>query len=157
MEPVTTNTLISDLREPCPHENCVLCYRAADTLEEYGKAIQQLREERAALDTEVQLYRDVARLYGVDAKTMRTLAKSQIKACADNIRLVEKMENLLDVFKWVPSELTTDEVCRAIAHYDGDGSKPYCDLVYCGLGIIREYLKIRGDLDEWRNTNSLSN
>ena len=153
MESETMNALISELREPCPHENCVLCHRAADTLEEYGKTIQQLREERAVLDAEAQLYRDAARLYGIDAKTMLTLAKSQIKTCADNIRLVEKMGNVLDMFKWVPSGLTTDDVCRAITHYDGDGSKPYCDLVYCGLDIIRTYLKVRSDLDEWRKAN----
>ena len=26
--------LIKELREPCPHENCVLCQRAADAIEE---------------------------------------------------------------------------------------------------------------------------
>lgn len=57
------------------------------------------------------------------------------------------------MFKYVPKDLTSDEVCRAISHYDGDGSKPYCDLVYCGLDIIREYLKVRGDLDEWKKHN----
>ena len=46
MEFETANALISELKEPCPHENCVLCYRAADTLEECSKTIQQLQEER---------------------------------------------------------------------------------------------------------------
>lgn len=117
------------------------------------ETVENLKEKYNQLTIEVQTYRAAAALYGIDPMTMLTLAKSQIKTCADNIRLVEKMENVLDMFKWVPSELTTDEVCRVITHYDGDGSKPYCDLVYCGLDIIRSYLKVRSDLDEWRKAN----
>lgn len=150
MEPKTMDALISELREPCSHENCVVRYRAADALEEYGKTIQQLREERAVLDAEVQLYRDAARLYGIDAKTMLALAKSQIKTCADNIRIVEKMRSVLSMFDSVPQDLDVQDVIKTIAHYDGDNSKPGCDLVYCGLRIIWDYLKERSDLDEWK-------
>lgn len=153
MELETTNALISELREPCPHENCVLCYRAADTLEECSKTIQQLQEERTALDAEVQMYRSAARLYGIDAKTMLTLAKSQIKTCADNIRLMEKMQSVLSIFDRVPQDLDVRDVTETIVHYDGDNSKPGCDLVYCGLRIIWDYLKERSDLDEWRKGN----
>lgn len=153
MELEITNALISELREPCPHENCMLCYRAADTLEECGKSIQQLQEERAALDAEVQVYRNAARLYGIDARTMLTLAKSQIKTCADNIRLMEKMQSVLSIFDRVPQGLDVRDVVETIVHYDGDNSKPRCDLVYCGLRIIWDYLKERSDLNEWRKGN----
>lgn len=30
--------LIKELREPCPHENCILCQRAADVIEERGES-----------------------------------------------------------------------------------------------------------------------
>lgn len=122
-------------------------------MNEYEESVKELKEKCERLSAEVQVYHSAAALYGVDPMTMLTLAKSQIKTCADNIRLMEKMENVLNMFKYVPKDLTSDEVCRAISHYDGDGSKPYCDLVYCGLDIIREYLKVRGDLDEWKKHN----
>lgn len=122
-------------------------------MNEYEESVKELKEKCEQLSAEVQVYHSAAALYGVDPMTMLTLAKSQIKTCADNIRLMEKMENVLNMFKYVPKDLTSDEVCRAISHYDGDGSKPYCDLVYCGLDIIREYLKVRGDLDEWKKHN----
>lgn len=122
-------------------------------MNEYEESIKKLKEKCERLSAEVQVYHSAAALYGVDPMTMLTLAKSQIKTCADNIRLMEKMENVLNMFKYVPKDLTSDEVCRAISHYDGDGSKPYCDLVYYGLDIIREYLKVRGDLDEWKKHN----
>ena len=122
-------------------------------MNEYEESVKELKEKCEQLSAEVQVYHSAAALYGVDPMTMLTLAKSQIKTCADNIRLMEKMENVLNMFKYVPKDLTSDEVCRAISHYDGDGSKPYCDLVYCGLDIIREYLKVRGELDEWKKHN----
>ncbi len=50
------------------------------------------------------------------------------------------MQTMEEIFRWIPKDLTMLDVEHAIAHYDGDGSKPYCDLVYCGLDIIRNYL-----------------
>ena len=102
---------------------------------------------------EVQTYRNAARLYGIDPATMLTLAKSQVKTCADNIRLIEKMQEVFELFQYVPEDLTEQEVVSAITQYDGDGSKPYCDLVYCGLSIICKYLKKRSEYDEWRKGN----
>ena len=99
---------------------------------------------------EVKAYRDAARLYGIDAPTMLTLARSQIKTSADNIRLVEKMQEVLDMFRYVPQDLTEQDLVAAISQYDGDGAKPYCDLVYCGLDIIRRFMAKRGEYDEWR-------
>ena len=29
--------LVKELREPCPHENCVVCQKAADAIEELSK------------------------------------------------------------------------------------------------------------------------
>ena len=114
-------------------------------LNECEATILRMNQERAALFEEVQAYRNAARLYGIDPATMLTLAKSQVKTCADNIRLSE--------FRYVPEDLTEQEVVSAITQYDGDGSKPYCDLVYCGLSIIRKYLKKRSEYDEWRKGN----
>lgn len=111
---------------------------------------EDLQRELDELLKEVRSYRDAARLYGVDPNTMLALAKSKIEACADNIRLVEKMQEILAMFRYVPEDLTEQELSIAISHYDGDGSKPYCDLVYYGLDIIREYLKKRSEYDEWR-------
>lgn len=116
------------------------------------ETIMELKEKCDRLATEVQAYHDAANLYGIDPMTMLTLAKSQIKTCADNIRLVEKMNDVFDMFKWVPEDLTISEVCKAISCYDGDGSKPYCDLVYCGLDVVRQYLKVRNGLSEWRKS-----
>ncbi len=115
--------------------------------------IMELKEKCNRLAAEVQIYHDAANLYGIDPMTMLTLAKSQIKTCAGNIRLMEKMDDVLNMFKWVPEDLTANEVYKAISCYDGDGSKPYCDLVYCGLDVVRQYLKIRGELSEWRKNN----
>ena len=122
-------------------------------LNEYEATILRMNQERAALFEEVQAYRNAARLYGIDPATMLTLAKSQVKTCADNIRLIVKMQEVFELFRYVPENLTEQEVVSAIAQYDGDGSKPYCDLVYCGLSIIRKYLKKRSEYDEWRKGN----
>lgn len=115
--------------------------------------ILNLGAKNTALEAEVKTYRDAARLYGIDPATMLTLAKSQVKTCADNIRLIEKMQEVFELFRYVPEDLTEQEVVSAITQYDGDGSKPYCDLVYCGLSIIRKYLKKRSEYDEWRKGN----
>lgn len=112
-----------------------------------------LREKCAELEAEVQTYRAAAALYGIDPMTMLTLAKSQIKTSANNIRIVEKMQEVLSIFDTIPSDLTEHEVSCAIASYDGDGSKPYCDLVYCGLDIIRKYMKRREEYSKWRKFN----
>lgn len=118
---------------------------------EHDETVKDLKEKCEQLAAEVQTYHDAADLYGIDPMTMLTLAKSQIETCADNIRLIQKMECVLDIFKWVPNDLTVGEVCKAIIHYDGDGSKPYCNLVYCGLDIIRKYLEIRDELNKWKD------
>lgn len=102
------------------------------------------------LEAEVQEYRNAARLYGVDAHTMLLLAKSKIVTCADNIRMMERMEQLLKLFDYVPEDLTDRELEMALMHYDGDGSKSYCDTVYHGLSVLRKYLKVRDDCAEWR-------
>lgn len=122
-------------------------------LEERDKTILDMNQERTALLEEVQAYRSAARLYGIDPWTMLTLARSQIKTSADNIRIVEKIQEVFGLFRYVPEDLAEWEVNSAIAEYDGDGSKPYCDLVYCGLSIIRNYLKKRSEFDEWRKGN----
>lgn len=64
-------------------------------LNESEATILRMNQERAALFEEVQAYRNAARLYGIDPATMLTLAKSQVKTCADNIRLIEKMQEVL--------------------------------------------------------------
>lgn len=122
-------------------------------LNESEATILRMNQERAALFEEVQAYRNAARLYGIDPATMLTLAKNQVKTCADNIRLIEKMQEVFELFQYVPEDLTEQEVVSAITQYDGDGSKPYCDLVYCGLSIICKYLKKRSEYDEWRKGN----
>lgn len=113
----------------------------------------QLQKRCKELEDEVQVYRDAARLYGIDAKTMLELAKSQIKTCADNIRLVEKMQEVFGIFQGVHDDITDRDVERAICHYDGDNTKPYCDLVFEGLWVIRKYLKVRESLNEWRKNH----
>lgn len=123
------------------------------SLDACNETILNMGVKIAALESEVQTYRNAARLYGIDPVTMLTLAKSQVKTCADNIRLIEKMQEVFELFRYVPEDLTEQEVVSAITQYDGDGSKPYCDLVYCGLNIIRKYLKKRSEYDEWRKGN----
>lgn len=123
------------------------------SLDACNETILNMGVKIAALESEVQTYRNAARLYGIDPATMLTLAKSQVKTCADNIRLIEKMQEVFELFRYVPEDLTEQEVVSAITQYDGDGSKPYCDLVYCGLSIILKYLKKRSEYDEWRKGN----
>lgn len=122
-------------------------------LNESEATILRMNQELDTLFKEVQTYRNAARLYGIDPATMLTLAKCQVKTCADNIRLIEKMQEVFELFQYVPEDLTEQEVVSAITQYDGDGSKPYCDLVYCGLSIICKYLKKRSEYDEWRKGN----
>lgn len=122
-------------------------------LNESEATILRMNQKLDTLFKEVQTYRNAARLYGIDPATMLTLAKSQVKICADNIRLIEKMQEVFELFQYVPEDLTEQEVVSAITQYDGDGSKPYCDLVYCGLSIICKYLKKRSEYDEWRKGN----
>lgn len=117
------------------------------------ETVEQLQKRCKELEDEVQVYRDAARLYGIDAKTMLELAKSQIKTCADNIRLVEKMQEVFGIFENVHDDITDRDVEQAIMHYDGDDTKPYCDLVFAGLCVIRKYLKVREDLNEWRKNH----
>ncbi len=147
--------LVSRMREPDTPWDFSFIHQAADIIEEQEKTIMRLRNEKGMAEAEVQIYRNAARLYGIDAETMLTLAKSQIKTSADNIRIVEKMQDDLSLFDGVPAELTEKDVSRAIVQYDGDGTKPFCDLVFCGLKIIQKYLKERSELSEWRNGNLL--
>ena len=137
------------------------------SLDACNETILNMGVKIAALESEVQTYRNAARLYGIDPATMLTLANTiccavklfhaadfdYIGTCADNIRLIEKMQEVFELFRYVPEDLTEQEVVSAITQYDGDGSKPYCDLVYCGLSIIRKYLKKRSEYDEWRKGN----
>lgn len=145
--------LVSRMREPDTSWDLDFIHQAADIIEEQEKTIMQLRDEKGMANAEVQIYQSAARLYGIDAETMLTLAKSQIKTSADNIRIVEKMQEILDIFKYVPDNLTELDLAQATTHYDGDRSKPFCDLVFCGLDIIRSYYKKRSEYDEWRKGN----
>lgn len=102
---------------------------------------------------EVRIYRDVAELYGIDAMMM-TLAKIQTTICDDNVKLTDKIRKLNMLFKNIPEEINWDEinektVMSALAHYDGDSSKPYCDLVCYALGVVLGYLKIKDELHEY--------
>ena len=63
-------------------------------LNESEATILRMNQELDTLFKEVQTYRNAARLYGIDPATMLTLAKSQVKTCADNIRLIEKMQEI---------------------------------------------------------------
>lgn len=70
--------------------------------------VRQLRSEKDKLEKELtQLqkeqseYQEMAASYGIDAKTMCTLAKSQIKTCADNIRLREENAAYRKIFKCI--------------------------------------------------------
>lgn len=112
--------------------------------------LAELQEKCAELEKEVQIYRSAANLYGIDAMTMLTLAKSQIKTCADNIRLVEKIQEIFEFFNQIPTNLTDDDLDEAFFRYDGE---PYCELVCCGIEIIRKYLKKRSEYDEWKKIN----
>lgn len=122
-------------------------------LDEQDALIRQLNIQCASLLDEVHGYRKAARLYGVDPRTMMELAKSKIKTSADNVRIIEKMQEVFELFKYIPEDLTESDLTAALIQYDGDGSKPYCDLVYCGLSIVRKYLKKRSEYDEWRKGN----
>ncbi len=59
----------------------------------------------------------------------------------------QMQETLATVLEWLPKQATVLEIERAMCYYDGDNSKPYCDLVYAGLDIIRKLLKLRNAPD----------
>ena len=77
---------------------------------------------------------------------MLSLAKSQIKTSADNLRIMERVRELA---KEVPSTLMSYELERALCEYDGDGSKAFCDLVYAGLKIIQKIQSWEQENNEW--------
>lgn len=93
-------------------------------LNESEATILRMNQERAALFEEVQAYRNAARLYGIDPATMLTLAKSQVKTCADNIRLIEKMQEVFELFRYVPENLTEQEVVSFLKRGCTTTSKP---------------------------------
>lgn len=92
----------------------------------------------------------LASSYGIDVETMLTLAKSQIKTCASNIELLEDVNKFLNLFTNLPNELPRGEIDAALVVYDGDRSKPYCDLVYIGLCIIREFYKLHDVVSKYK-------
>lgn len=100
--------------------------------------------------SEVDKWRYTASLYGIDVKTMLALAKSQIKTSASNIKLWEDINKLTHVFDGIPDELPKGEVEAALIAYDGDSTKPYCDLVYSGLRVIREFYKLQDIVSEYK-------
>lgn len=102
---------------------------------------------------EVRIYRNAAELYGIDAMKMMTLTKIQTRICDDNVKLTDKIHELDMLFKKIPKEINEDEITEktvmsAMIHYDGDNSKPYCDLVYYALSVVLGYLKIKDKLHE---------
>ena len=60
---------------------------------------------------------------------------------------------MLSLFKYIPQDLTGQDVSCAITCYDGNNEMPYCDLVYAGLSVLQKYLKKRSEYDEWRKGN----
>ena len=50
--------LVKTLREPCPHENCVLSQQAADAIEELQKKVQEWQEEACKWNNEYFALRD---------------------------------------------------------------------------------------------------
>ena len=98
-----------------------------------------------ALEAECKTYSDASELYGIDAMTMLALARSQIKTCANNIRLSERMEQYDALFDDLPRGLNERDITTAICSYDGNGSMPHCDLVWAALMAARKYLKLKGE------------
>ena len=63
--------------------------------------IEVLEAELDVYRSELFEYEQMASSYGIDAKTMCTLAKSQIKTCAENIRLREENELYRHIFRCI--------------------------------------------------------
>jgi len=66
------------------------------------------------------------------------------------VDMMEKMQEVFELFSQVPDNLTDDKLDEAFFRYDGE---PYCELVCCGIEIIRKYLKKRSEYDEWQKKN----
>ena len=66
-------------------------------LNESEATILRMNQELDTLFKEVQTYRNAARLYGIDPATMLTLAKSQVKTCADNIRCNDRFPDRMQI------------------------------------------------------------
>lgn len=115
-------------------------------------ALQAMNEYLSHRDdiSDVDKWRYTASLYGIDVKTMLALAKSQIKTSASNIKIWEDMNKLIHVFDGIPNELPKGEVEAALIAYDGDSTKPYCDLVYSGLRVIRDFYKLQDIVSEYK-------
>ena len=98
------------------------------------KTVRQLRAEKDDLERELTQirkeyseYQEMAESYGIDAKTMCTLAKSQIKTCADSIRLREQMEETQSFIRFIAACTSTDPFameiirhCRELAEVSGE-------------------------------------
>lgn len=89
--------------------------------------IRELMAKVDALESELSEYRQMAESYGIDAKTMCTLAKSQIKTCADSIRLREQMEETQSFIRFIAACTSTDPFameiirhCRELAEVSGE-------------------------------------
>jgi len=107
------------------------------------------------LQAQLAKYDEVAAEYGIDGKTMLTLAKSQIKTAQDNVELMEQLEesqrradaavedmkNIVDAVR----EAHCDGTCCFACKYDADFS----------IGESGNYLNEcpgfdRDDCFEWR-------
>lgn len=129
--------LVRELRAVCGEpETMALCRNAADRIERK--------------DAEYAPFRNAASQYGITAPVMLELAKSQIKTCADNIRMMERLRDVYEkVYAEIPEETTGHDLVAALYEYDGDGSKSACDLVFAGLKIIQEFLGERDEAQRW--------
>lgn len=97
-----TNKSSESLQVMAMHELLRKMKKAQETVIRDLKAkIDELEAEVSVYRSELAEYEQMAASYGIDAKTMCTLAKSQIKTCADNIRLREENDTYRSLFKCI--------------------------------------------------------
>ena len=97
-----TNKSSESLQVMAMHEMLRKMKKAQETVIRDLKAkIDELEAEVSVYRSELAEYEQMAASYGIDAKTMCTLAKSQIKTCAENIRLREENELYRHIFRCV--------------------------------------------------------
>lgn len=123
-----TNKSSESLQVMAMHELLRKMKKAQETVIRDLKAkIDELEAEVSVYRSELAEYEQMAASYGIDAKTMCTLAKSQIKTCADNIRLREQMEETQSFIRFIAACTSTDPFameiirhCRELAEVSGE-------------------------------------
>lgn len=99
------------------------------SLESHNRILAKLTEKLIA---EITDYRAIAADYGIDGKTMLTLAKSQIETAKENAKLTERLKAAVEDWKTAvenANSMLACEACKNRGYHAEDGL--YCKVKSC--------------------------